>query len=76
MRRGPLYLGEGNVAAWHWSWSVTWRWVLRITRHDPRVRMGSFWLRSIKGINTPWVDLCLHVQGNMPRAAMGNHNEG
>jgi hypothetical protein len=67
MKIGPLSLFENHIAAWHWPWSVTWRWLLTIRRHNPAVRLGPFWLPSVKGINTPVFDLCLYTQRNMPK---------
>jgi hypothetical protein len=59
MRIGPLSLfirtqprraGSWTVAAWHWPWSLTWRWVF--SRHEwytPPGRQGfSFW-RTYRG---------------------------
>jgi hypothetical protein len=73
MRIGPLYLFDGCVAACHWNWSITWRWVFNIKRHDPGVLMGFHKMRTHQGEgwliawNTRLLDFCFHSQPNMDR---------
>lgn len=45
MRIGPLILFEGNaIAAWHWRWSITWRWVFYWSpyRRDMNIGFSRF----------------------------------
>jgi hypothetical protein len=72
MKIGPLSLFEGCIAAWHWPWSITWRWVLSAGRHM-RTRLGFYYVTMycsggfLIGLNTPLVDFALRVQPNMRR---------
>jgi hypothetical protein len=72
MKIGPLSLFEGCIAAWHWKWSLTWRWILSARRHQ-NVRLGPFAMRThcgggvLCGLNTPLVDIAFGSQPNMRR---------
>jgi len=43
MKIGALYLFDNCLAAWHWSWSITWRWVLQYQRWHGE-RLGFYWM--------------------------------
>lgn len=62
------------LAAWHWKWSVTWRWHLSWTAinsgkkgfHFMRVYKGSKGINFHCGANLPWVgSFSLVTQPNM-----------
>jgi hypothetical protein len=73
MTIGPLTLFRGCVAAWHWGWSITWRWVFNIRRHNPGVLMGFHKQRIHQGKgwlivwNTRLIDFSFNSQPNMDR---------
>lgn len=73
MRMGALYLftkSSGKchytIAAWHWCDSLTWSWILSWHPREPLCRIGSYWMRNIKGINLPVLgDFSFHTQRAM-----------
>lgn len=74
MRIGALYLLDGDaVAAWHWPWSITWRWLLCVSRRSVDGRWGVFQVRIYQGrhrivlVKTPWVVFRFQSQPNMRR---------
>lgn len=73
MKLGALYLFDGCVAAWHWKWSITWRWIFNISKHDSTVLLGFHKLYNpYSGFglivwNTPLVDFSFRYQENMVR---------
>lgn len=62
--------------AWHWNWSLTWRWIFDIKRHDPCVLLGFHKMRIHQGSdwlivwNTRLLDFAFRSQPNMPRLTM------
>lgn len=72
MKIGALSLFSGHMAAWHWSWSLTWSWILSIRRHQD-VKTGLFAIRTycgrgfMCGLNTPLIDIVFQSQPAMRR---------
>ena len=52
---------------WHWSWSITWRWLFIIRLHDPAVVLGFYKFGSLIGWNTRLLDFSFKSQDNIPR---------
>jgi hypothetical protein len=73
MNFGQLSLFKGCVAAWHWKWSITWRWIFDIRKHNPGVLMGFHKMRIHQGQgwlivwNTRLLDFVFQSQPNMCR---------
>lgn len=73
MRIGPLILLKGCVIAWHWQWSLTWRWGVWVLRHRRGTKLGWLKVRLYQGdglllaLNTPIGDVHFQSQPNMRR---------
>lgn len=73
MKIGPFSLFKGCLAAWHWGWSITWRWLVAVSWHSKSHRLGwhthrIYCGRGIRcGLNTPLVDIFFQSQPNMRR---------
>jgi len=76
MKIGQLSLFNGHIAAWHWKWSITWRWILSARWHNPYVRLGGFWIKTHGGecvhcgFNNPLFDVSFQSQPNCLPTAM------
>lgn len=69
MKIGALYLGFWRIA-WHWKWSLTWRWIFHIKKHDRTVKMGFHKLPEECMLivwNTRLADFAFQTQPNMHR---------
>jgi hypothetical protein len=64
-----------TVIGWHWSDSITWRWILSVSGKRQN-KMGPYYLSTyqgegfIAGINMPFGSIMLQVQPNMFRKGM------
>lgn len=52
---------------WHWSWSITWRWLFTIKLHDPSVLLGYHRFGSLIVWNTLLLDFTFKTQENIRR---------
>ena len=71
MKIGALYLFDQCIAGWHWSWSITWRWVLRYHKWHGN-KTGFFYFEKYRGgieygLNTKIGCLIFSTQKNMKR---------
>lgn len=74
MKLGALYLFSGDVvAAWHWKWSITWRWIFNIRKHYSGHKLGFHrFYNPYSGFgfivwNTRLIDFSFTYQENMAR---------
>lgn len=79
MKIGPLYLFERVrqtkarwvIAALHWHWSLTWRWVLYFSPQYGQHRGFYYQYKrgrnTFFGLNTPWFGFHFSTQDNIRR---------
>lgn len=48
MKIGQLYVNWGCIA-WHWKWSITWRWIFSIRLRDKTTVRGWHYLPTHQG---------------------------
>ncbi len=69
---GALSLFSNNIASWHRKWSITWRWIFRITKHR-NTKLGFYWIFThqgggvLCGLNIRIFDIRFQSQPNMKK---------
>lgn len=71
-KRRQLFISWFSVA-WHWNWSLTWRWIFYVRKHYSVHRLGFHAMRTQQGKawlivwNTRFLDFGFQSQPNMLR---------
>ena len=67
-----LLFNNNNIASWHRKWSITWRWVFCIRRHN-NTKLGFYRMSThqgdgvLCGLNIHLIDIRFQSQPNMKK---------